>query len=67
MKPITEIKYYPHDDTVGHKEPMLLEARRTGRGCGVVYQLIDSYGNAAPEDVYLFIANKCADDKSAQW
>ena len=57
------IKYYPNDDTVGHKEPMLLEVRRGGANCGAVYELRECYGGkAAPEDVYLFIANSCGDE-----
>ena len=58
---ILSIKYYPRDETVGFKEPPLLQVLRDGAGGGTVYELKDSYELCnCPEDVYLFIEENCS-------
>jgi len=58
---ILTIKYYPRDETVGFKEPPLLQVLRDGAGGGTVYELKDSYELCnCPEDVYLFIQERCS-------
>jgi|TARA_R110000803_G_C11880811_1_gene309716 hypothetical protein len=54
------VKYYPRDETIGWKEPPLLQVLRNGHGSGAVYELRDSYGGNVPEDVYLFIEECCS-------
>tara|TARA_R110002124_G_scaffold216588_1_gene382342 strand:+ start:133 stop:507 length:375 start_codon:yes stop_codon:yes gene_type:complete len=58
---ILSIKYYPREETVGFKEPPLLQVLRDGAGDGTVYELKDSYEPFnCPEDVYLFIQERCS-------
>ena len=58
---ILTIKYYPRDKTVGFKEPPLLQVLRDGAGGGTVYELKGSYElYNCPEDVYLFIEERCS-------
>jgi hypothetical protein len=58
---ILTIKYYPKDETIGHKEPPLLQVFRDGEGNGLTYEITEycsSYN--CPEDVYLFIQDNCS-------
>lgn len=60
------IKYHKREETIGFKEPPLLEIIRDGELSGVVYELKESYplgefSAHAPEDVYELIADRCGE------
>tara|TARA_B110000503_G_scaffold114977_1_gene172987 strand:+ start:345 stop:731 length:387 start_codon:yes stop_codon:yes gene_type:complete len=58
---ILTIKYYPKDETIGHKEPPLLQVFRDGEGSGRTYEMSNYYSfYNCPEDVYLFIEENCS-------
>ena len=58
---ILTIKYHPKDETIGHKEPPLLQVFRDGEGNGLTYEMAESYSSYnCPEDVYLFIQDNCS-------